>query len=66
VFGALAVRVATRLPSVVPLYFVVEERARHELYRRLFKARVKCPDERVPERDNVEGQEITEPIGTFI
>jgi hypothetical protein len=36
------------------------------LYRRLFKARVKCPDERVPQRDNVEGQEITEPIGTFI
>jgi hypothetical protein len=36
----------------VPLYFVVEERARHELYRCLFEARVSCPDESVPQRDN--------------
>ncbi len=35
VFRALVARVAARMISVVSSYFVVEERARHELYRRL-------------------------------
>jgi len=53
VFGALGAGVAARLVSVVSLYFFVEERARHELYRRLFEARVNCLDQSVPQRDNV-------------
>jgi hypothetical protein len=44
VSGALGAGVAARLVSVVTLYCVVEERARHELYRRLFEARVNCLD----------------------